>query len=38
MFTNYFKVGFRNILKYKVFSFINIFGLAMAIEDILIIC
>lgn len=26
MFNNYFKIGIRNILKYKMFSFINIFG------------
>lgn len=32
MFYNYLKVGFRNILKYKVFSFINIFGLALAMS------
>lgn len=32
MLKNYFKVGIRNILKYKVFSFINIFGLAMAMS------
>ena len=32
MFRNYFKVGIRNILKYKVFSFINVFGLAMALS------
>lgn len=32
MFNNYFKVGIRNILKYKVFSFINIFGLALAMS------
>ncbi|MEO9482768.1 MAG: ABC transporter permease [Ekhidna sp.] len=30
MFKNYFKVGIRNILKYKAFSFINTFGLAVA--------
>jgi putative ABC transport system permease protein len=30
MFYNYLKVAIRNILKYKVFSFINIFGLAVA--------
>lgn len=30
MFKNYFKVGIRNILKYKTFSFINVFGLAVA--------
>lgn len=27
---NYFKVSIRNILKYKVFSFINVFGLSVA--------
>lgn len=32
MFFNYLKVGIRNILKYKVFSFINIFGLAVAMS------
>jgi len=32
MFKNYFKVSIRNILKYKVFSFINIFGLATAMS------
>lgn len=32
MFKNYFKVGIRNILKYKTFSFINIFGLAVAMS------
>ena len=32
MFKNYFKVGIRNIIKYKTFSFINIFGLAMAMS------
>ncbi|MBN7800551.1 ABC transporter permease [Algoriphagus aestuariicola] len=32
MFRNYFKIGFRNILKYKTFSFINIFGLALAMS------
>ena len=29
MFLNYILIGIRNILKYKVFSFINLFGLAM---------
>lgn len=32
MFKNYFKVGIRNILKYKIFSFINVFGLAVAMS------
>jgi putative ABC transport system permease protein len=32
MLKNYFKIGVRNILKYKVFSFINIFGLAVAMS------
>jgi putative ABC transport system permease protein len=32
MFLNYLKVGFRNLLKYKAFSFINVFGLAAAMS------
>lgn len=32
MFLHYVKVGIRNILKYKVFSFINVFGLAAAMS------
>ena len=32
MFKNYFKVGIRNILKHKAFSFINVFGLALAMS------
>jgi putative ABC transport system permease protein len=32
MFKNYFKIGIRNILKYKTFSFINVFGLAVAMS------
>lgn len=32
MLRNYFKVGVRNILKYKAFSFINVFGLAAAMS------
>ena len=28
MLRNYFKIAFRNLLKYKGYSFINIFGLA----------
>jgi putative ABC transport system permease protein len=32
MFLHYLKVGVRNLLKYKVFSFINVFGLAAAMS------
>src|ERR1700722_11223755 len=32
MFLHYVKIGLRNILKYKVFSFINVFGLAAALS------
>ena len=32
MISNYLKVGLRNILKYKTFSFINVFGLAAAMS------
>lgn len=32
MFQNYFKIGWRNIIKYKAFSFINVFGLAVAMS------
>jgi len=32
MLRNYFKVALRNIRKYKTFSFINIFGLALAMS------
>src|SRR5277367_6820869 len=32
MFLHYLKVGLRNILKYKVFSFINVAGLAAALS------
>lgn len=32
MFANYLKVAFRNIRKYKVFSFINVFGLAASMS------
>jgi putative ABC transport system permease protein len=37
MLKNYIKVGFRNILKYKTFSSINIFGLAMSMSICLLI-
>ena len=32
MIFNYLKVGIRNFLKYKTFSFINVFGLAAAMS------
>ncbi len=32
MFKNYFKTGIRNILKYRVFSFINVFGLGLGMS------
>jgi putative ABC transport system permease protein len=32
MLINYLKIGFRNLLKYKAFSLINIFGLAVAMS------
>src|SRR5436189_4559823 len=32
MVKNYFKVAWRNLVKYKVFSFINIFGMAVAMS------
>ena len=32
MLNNYLKVGLRNIIRYKVFSFINVFGLAIAMS------
>jgi putative ABC transport system permease protein len=31
MFKNYFKIAFRNLLRHKLFSFLNIFGLAIGI-------
>ncbi|MEM6526638.1 MAG: permease prefix domain 2-containing transporter, partial [Bacteroidota bacterium] len=37
MIKNYAKVSFRNLLKYKLFSFINIFGLAVAMSVCLLI-
>lgn len=37
MYKNYFKIGLRNIFKYKTFSFINIFGLAVAMAVSLVI-
>ena len=32
MFRNYFKIAFRNILRFKIYSFINIAGLAVSIS------
>ncbi|MFC1555077.1 ABC transporter permease [candidate division KSB1 bacterium] len=37
MFENYIKISFRNFFKYKLFSFINIFGLAIGIAICMII-
>ena len=38
MLQNYLKITFRNLLKHKGFSFINIFGLASGIACTLLIC
>ena len=32
MIANYFKIAIRNILRHKVYSFINIFGLALGLS------
>ena len=37
MFTNFFKIAFRNLARNKVFSFINIFGLAAGLATCLLI-
>ncbi|MFC1725631.1 ABC transporter permease [candidate division KSB1 bacterium] len=37
MFKNYFKITIRNVLKYKTFSFINIFNLAIGIAGCILI-
>ena len=37
MFKNYFNITFRNLKKYKGFSFINIFGLAVGMACTLLI-
>ncbi|WP_323756448.1 ABC transporter permease [Roseivirga sp.] len=37
MYKNYFKITFRNLLKYKGYSFINIFGLALGMASCLLI-
>jgi putative ABC transport system permease protein len=35
MIRSYFKIAWRNLLKYKLFSFINILGLSLAIPSVL---
>ncbi|MBK7870053.1 MAG: ABC transporter permease [Saprospiraceae bacterium] len=37
MFRNYLKIAFRNLLKHRVFTFINIFGLAIGVTVFLLI-
>ena len=37
MLKNYFKIAWRNLMKNKIFSFINIFGLTMGIASFLLI-
>src|ERR671922_2537138 len=37
MLRNYFKIAFRNLLKYRAYSLINIFGLMMGIACFLVI-
>jgi putative ABC transport system permease protein len=37
MFKNYLKINYKNLLKYKVFSFINIFGLSIGIASFILI-
>src|SRR6476660_2321151 len=37
MFRNYLKIAFRNLLRYKAFSFINVFGLAIGIACVILI-
>ncbi len=32
MLSNYLRIGIRNILKYKVFSFINVLGFAVSLS------
>jgi putative ABC transport system permease protein len=32
MFRNYFKIAWRNLMKYKTFTFINIFGLSLSVS------
>jgi putative ABC transport system permease protein len=35
MFNNYLKIAFRNLLKHKVYTFINVLGLAIAMATVL---
>ncbi len=37
MFKNYFKIAWRNLMKNKIFSFINIFGLTIGLASFLLI-
>ena len=37
MFINYFKTAWRNVMKHKIFSFINIFGLTIGLASFLLI-
>ena len=38
MITNYFKIAWRNLMKNKIFSFINIFGLSAGLASCMLIC
>ncbi|MBL7813795.1 MAG: ABC transporter permease [Saprospiraceae bacterium] len=38
MIKNYFKIAWRNLMKNKVFSFINVFGLAAGLASCMLIC
>ena len=37
MFGNYFKIAFRNIKKYKTYSFVNIAGLSISLALVILI-
>ena len=38
MIKNYFKIAWRNLMKNKVFSFINVFGLSAGLASCMLIC